>query len=135
VKNILILTLILIASSALALPPGHIELTFTAIPADGYRFYMDDCDIGGPTAAPVAEVGPGTTPFPGLLTDELEHLYCVRAFNNGFDPAGQPITAEQADPGQVVRYALGTLLPPGTVDDTMINGVCTAPCTFNLVVQ
>jgi len=130
------LFLLLLAFPAFAaLPPGHVTLTFTAIPADGYRFYMDDCEVTGPVATPVAEVGPGTTPFPGLLTDELEHLYCVRAFNNGFDPAGLPITSEQMDPGQVARFAMGTLLPPGTVDDTTIDGVCTSPCTFSLVLQ
>ena len=129
-KNILILTLILIASSALALPPYDVTVTFSA-PAgggapDGFNFYVDDCAVSGPISSPVGSVVSGQT-FPALITADGTYLMCVRAFN---------AAGENPDPGQVATVTINDLPIPGPIQNLGIQVTCpTSNCVVEVVIN
>jgi len=122
--------LLLLPMLALAGPPYDVTVTFDAPlsggSVDGYNFFIDDCAISGPGAAPFASVVSGQT-FVGAITADGTYLMCVRPFN---------ATGELADPGPVASVDIADLPLPGPVEnlDVQIScpvGGCTVTITVN----
>lgn len=97
----------------------------TGVP-DGYRFYVNDCAVSGPTAAPVGTVTSGQT-FTGLITVDGTYQMCVRPFN---------AAGETLDPGPVATVVIADLPVPGPIQNLSISvncpgGGCTVTVTIN----
>ena len=119
----------------MAAPPYDVTVTFTAIPATGFNFYMDDCAVSGPIGLPIGEVISGQK-FSSLVVADGTYQFCVRAFNDGVDPAGNPIRVENPGPGQVATAVISDLPLPGTIDNLGIQVTCpTSNCTINVTIQ
>lgn len=106
--------------------PYDVTVTFDTNGADSYNFYIDDCAVGGPTAAPFASVTPGQT-FSGALTADGTYLMCVRGVNGA---------GEQPDPGDVATITVADLPIPAPIGNLQISIECPlGGCTVNITVN